>query len=208
MSNKKCISVPVYSIFASVGRPDDEVKGDAVETGLVNLLETLEEQKTDLLSQVERWPPEKLNHKAGAAEWSVLEMIDHIVKTEAAILSAARAGLARPQRIGIGDRLRTAFLQKIFASDRKVKVPVSARHVLPGPSLQLAEIRARWNEGRDDLHRFVRRSDPDLLRKGIFKHPVGGWMGMQQILLFFSSHLIHHRYQLNRIARSARVELA
>ena len=32
--------------------------------------------------------------------------------------------LKNPHRIGIDDKLRTAFLHKIFASDRKVKVPV------------------------------------------------------------------------------------
>jgi hypothetical protein len=33
-------------------------------------------------------------------------------------------------------------------------------------------------------------------------------MGMEQILKFFSVHLIHHRYQLSRIARSAALEQA
>jgi hypothetical protein len=133
-------------------------------------------------------------------------MLDRIVKTEVAILSAAGGGLANPHRIGIDDKLRTTFLQKIFASDRRVKVPKSAREVLPGSALQLEEIRRRWSDSREELNSFVSRGNYELLSKGIFKHPVGGWMGMEQILEFFSIHLDHHRYQFNRIARSAALE--
>jgi uncharacterized damage-inducible protein DinB len=171
--------------------------------GFSEILTKLEEQKADLLSQIDRWPLEKLNHRPTSADWSVLEMLDHLVKTESAILSAARTGLANPHRIGIDDKLRTAFLQKVFASDRKVKVPASAGVVLPGSALQLEEIRQRWNDSREELKSFVSQADCKLLSEGIFRHPVGGWMGMRQILEFFSVHLIHHGYQLNRLGRTA-----
>jgi hypothetical protein len=126
-------------------------------------------------------------------------MLDHVVKTEVEILSAARTGLTRPHRIGIADKLRTLFLQKIFSSDRKVKVPANSRSVLPGSDLHLSTIVARWNDSRAELHNFVARGNVELLRGGIFRHPVGGWMGMQAILEFFAVHLLHHQYQLRRI---------
>ncbi len=167
-----------------------------------DILAQLEEQKTDLLLQIERWPLVMLNRRPTPSDWSVLEMLDHIVKSEIAILSSARTGLTNPHRIGLDDKLRTAFLQKVFVSDRKVKVPASASVVLPGSTLQLEAIRERWNNSREELHGFVSRADYELLSKGIFRHPVGGWMGMQQILEFFSVHLTHHGYQVDRIARS------
>ncbi len=171
-----------------------------------NILKTLEVQKTDWLSKIERWPPGKLSHRPTSADWSVLEMLDHIVKTEVAIMAAARRGLTNPHRIGITDKLRTAFIQKIFASDRRVKVPDSAREVLPDSNLRLEEIRERWRDSREELNRFVSRGNSELLSKGIFRHPVCGWMGMEQILNFFSVHLVHHGYQFNRIASSAGLE--
>ena len=167
-----------------------------------DILAKLEEQKTELLLQIERWTPEMLNYRPTPAEWSVLEMLDHIVRTEIAILSAARSRLTNPHPIGLADKLRTAFLQKVFASDRKVKVPVSARQVLPGSALQLEDIRKRWNDSRQELNSFLSHTNSEQLSKGLFRHPVGGWMGMQQMLEFFSVHLIHHHYQLDRIARA------
>jgi len=129
-------------------------------------------------------------------------MLDHLVKTEIEILSAARRGAALPHHVGIADKLRTTLLNKIFASDRRVKVPASARSVLPGSELRLEEIRSRWNKSRAELLDFVSQGSSELLDKGIFRHPVGGWMGITQILEFFSVHLIHHSYQLDRIRRS------
>lgn len=85
-------------------------------------------------------------------------------------------------------------------------VPKGARAVMPGSTLQLEEIQRRWNDSREELTRFVSWGNSEILCKGIFEHPVGGWMGMEQILNFFSVHLVHHRYRFNRIARSAGIE--
>jgi hypothetical protein len=75
--------------------------------------------------------------------------------------------------------------------------------VLPGSALELDGIRNKWDQDREQLKSFVSQGNPELLSKGIFRHPVGGWMGMEQILDFFSVHLIHHEYQLKRIFRDA-----
>jgi DinB superfamily len=183
----------------SVKRSDCNGATGKPQIGFADTLAKLEKQKTDLLFRLENWPPDKLNRRPGPAEWSVLEVLDHIVKTEVQILSAARTGLERPHRIGIADKLRTLFLQAIFSSDRKVKVPVNSRGVLPGSDLHLSRIVARWNDSRAELHSFVARGNSELLGRGIFKHPVGGWMGMEEILEFFAVHIVHHQYQLRRI---------
>lgn len=165
-------------------------------------LATLADEKANFISLIESWPSEKLTYRPSSAEWCALEVLDHIVNTETAIMSAAQAGLGKPHRIGFTDRLRTAFLQKVFASDRKVKVPSRASQVLPGPDLELKVILGRWAQSRAQADSFVAITNAKLQNQGIFKHPVGGWMGIQQILDFFSVHLVHHRYQLERISRS------
>lgn len=110
-------------LYLSFCRDFDRTRFDAIRGGTVCHLplgtssKSSKCKKTDLLSQIERWPPEKLSHRPTPANWCLLEMLDHIVETEVAILSAARRGLANPHRIGIADKLRATFLQKIFASD-------------------------------------------------------------------------------------------
>lgn len=172
-------------------------------TVVSDLLAKLEEQKADWLEHLEGWLPDQLKYRRTAADWSALEVLDHIVKTEFEILAAARVGVSKPHRIGATDKMRTLLLFKLFRTDRRVKVPASVRQVLPEADLDLAMICQRWTTSRAALSAFVSRSGSEPLSQGIFKHPVGGWMGMAQILGFFSVHLVHHRYQLQRIAHSA-----
>jgi 2-hydroxychromene-2-carboxylate isomerase len=122
-----------------------------------------------------------------------------LVRTEVEILEAARRGLLKPHRIGIADKLRTRFIQAIFRSDRKVKVPSTATRVLPGSNLELPAIVRRWDDSRRELHDLLESGTEAELNKGIFRHPVGGWMGMSEILKFFSVHIIHHKHQLARL---------
>lgn len=175
-----------------------------MHTNFADALAELERQKRDLLAEVGEWSTEKLFHRPSPSEWSVVEMMDHLVKTEIAILAAAREGLRKPHRIGLGDKVRTRFLQRVFMSDRKVKVPASVSQVLPGSDLQWPLLLDRWQKSRWELQQFLKDHDHKLLSQGIFRHPIGGWMAMPEILNFFSVHLIHHNYQLVKIKNALR----
>jgi hypothetical protein len=126
--------------------------------------------------------------------------LDHLVRTEVEIQNAAARGLSEPHRIRLADRVRTRFLIAVFKSDRKVKVPARAKQVLPGADLDLPAVRHRWDVSREQLAHFLETIPPARLSAGIFQHPVGGWMTVGGILDFFLVHIIHHEYQLTRIA--------
>lgn len=93
---------------------------------------TLEQQKHELLAELGSWTPSRLGFQPAAEVWSALEMLDHIIRTEREVLLVVYSNEHQPHRVGITDRIRTRFLQAIFRSDRKVKVPSSAKIVLPG----------------------------------------------------------------------------
>ena len=150
----------------------------------------IETKKNCLLTSAASWPEERLLFRPTPVEWSVVEMFDHLVRTESAILDAARSGLAHPHRIGVSDRMRTAFLSAIFCSRRRVKIPGNVPQILPGSALRLDEVGPCWDVVREDLRLFLDTTPDDLLRQGIFKHPVGGWMNISGILVFFYVHMI------------------
>ncbi|HVO59143.1 MAG TPA: DinB family protein [Dongiaceae bacterium] len=162
-------------------------------------LALIETQKIALLDRLAAWPEPQLYFRPAPAQWSALDVLDHLVRTESAILQAARDGLLSPRKIGLTDRLRTAFLERIFRSRRRVKAPGHVTQIFPGPALRFSEVRDRWDAVRLDLSQFLVSSPPQLLRRGIFYHPVGGWMNAESILGFFSVHMIHHTYQLDRL---------
>lgn len=168
-------------------------------------LAQLEAQKRRLLSQVEGWSAARLRCRPSPGAWSAVEVFDHLVKTEEAILAAAKQGLTAPHRIGIRDRLGTLFLQKVFQTDRKVKAPASAPQVLPDQSANLESVLERWQSTRTDFADFQDRLSSDQAHLGIFRHPVCGWMGVPQIRAFFFVHMVHHGFQISRLSSSSQV---
>ena len=163
------------------------------------LLDKLQSQKDELLLDLDSWPSESIGQAPSTAEWSAIEVLDHLVRTEVEILAIARKGLLKPRQIGVINALRTRVLQAILRSHRKVKVPAKATAVLPGSHLELPAIVQRWNDSRRELSDMLKLVAAEKLSQGIFRHPVAGWMGMPEILEFFSAHIVHHNYQLARL---------
>lgn len=159
----------------------------------------LEKQKADMLAAIEGWSAERLAYRPAPGEWSTTEMLDHIAKVESGVLAAARRGVQHPHRIGVQDRLGFVFIERIFRSDRRVKVPASAPQVLPETNPDLNTVLMRWRHTRADLTQFVGQLSPAQRRIGIFRHPVSGWMNMPKIITFFSAHILHHGFQLARL---------
>ncbi len=160
----------------------------------------IEIQKARVLGLIENWSPARVAYRPAVDAWSATEVLDHIVKVETGILAAARRGLQEPHRIGLRDRLGFLFIEFLFRSKSKVKVPSSARAVLPEPNANLEVVLQRWDATREDLAQLLTRVTPDQLRAGVFRHPVSGWMSLPQVLRFFSVHIHHHTFQLIRLS--------
>jgi hypothetical protein len=160
----------------------------------------IEQQKSAMLATVSAWPAELQALHPTNGGWSALEVLDHLVRVEVGISAEVAKGLAQPQRLGIRDRVGFVFVERVFLSRRRVKVPQAVKElVLPGRDLGLGEIAARWERTRADLARLGREVEASGCRGGVFRHPVSGWMSFERVLRFLSAHMVHHGYQLERI---------
>ena len=162
-------------------------------------LDQLENQKTETLTQLAAWSPARLAYRPEPAEWSATQVLDHIVKTESSIIALTRHNLPKPHRIHLRDRAGVALIDRIFQSDRKVKVPPSASRILPDPDITLEAVVQSWNTARGDLASLLAEATPDQREGGVFRHPIGGWMNLPQVLRFFFVHVQHHGFQLARL---------
>jgi DinB superfamily len=167
---------------------------------------TLERQRKDLLNELSQWTPQRLAFQGGLDEWSALQMLDHLIRTEREILVVVYRNENASRRLRLSDRLRNSFLKAVFRSDRKVKTPASASLVLPGEDLVFPALVAQWNEVRDGLALNIDRLLVGTTGKALFHHPVGGWMDMARVLDFLSVHLVHRGFQLQRL-RAASLHL-
>ena len=167
------------------------------------MLAQLEQQKTEALGAVEGWSPARLAYRTAPDTWSTVEIFDHLVKTETGILTATKQGLEDPHRIGVRDRAGFMLIDRVFRSQRKVKVPASASQVLPDAGVSLESIIGRWNDTRSNLQQVLAQLTPDQFQGGVFRHPVSGWMSVPQVLSFFSVHILHHSFQLTRLREAS-----
>ena len=125
------------------------------------------------------------------------------MRTEVEVAALARQGLANPHPIEKADKAQTRFILSAFRSDRRLEVPATADRSLPGPNPSLPSLVEGSDTSRVELAVLSENIPEEKAREGIFKHPVGGWMDMGQILDFFSAHLIHHGYQLDRLRHAS-----
>jgi hypothetical protein len=162
----------------------------------------LVEQKAALLAEVGEWPAQLRARRPADGGWSALQVLDHLVRTEAEICGVVAKRLGDPARIGLRDKVGFAFVERVFRSRRRVKVPEPVKEIiLPREELELLEIAARWDAARVELARVA--CEAEGCHGGVFRHPVGGWMTFEQVLRFFSVHMVHHGYQLERIRTAA-----
>ncbi len=62
----------------------------------------------------------------------------------------------------------------------------------------------RWQAVRSDLAAFHGQLTPQQMRQGVFRHPVGGWMALPDVVEFFYVHMLQHKFQLDRLTAESR----
>jgi len=133
-----------------------------------------------------------------------LDVLDHLVKVEEALLEAAHEQLPNGIPVTFKDRVGAFFVISVMRSPMRVKVPTSATMVLPEATTDSHDTAKRWSEVREQMANLLRSLQPEQLRTGLFRHPVSEWMTMANALAFLSAHLRHHEYQLNRLNSATR----
>jgi uncharacterized damage-inducible protein DinB len=141
-----------------------------------------------------------LTFRSDPAAWTGLEVLDHLVKTEASILTAMQAQVASKRQVAPADRVRGYLLTLLFLTPARVKAPRNVKAIVPTTQGDLPELASAWSQTRARLEVFVTSVPHSDLRFAVFRHPVAGWMTLPRTLRFLNSHIVHHRFQLNRIA--------
>lgn len=170
---------------------------------LARSFEKLERQKTEALGEIAAWSPERLRFRPDPASWSTLDVLDHLMKVEQALLKAVMANLPHGQPVSLRSRLGARLVIGVMRSRLRVKVPPAATSVLPGAKLDPAGLGPRWTATRDELGALLATLSREQLRRGLFRHPVSGWMTMPHAVTFLAAHFGHHQRQLARLRHAS-----
>ena len=134
--------------------------------------------------------------------WSLLQVIEHLVLSEQALLEGARKKLLQPARpVTLREKYMALMVLLVMKSGKKVRVPAAARHVTPGNQTPFDSVRSQWSATRDEMERFLEELPADRRTSVLFRHPVSGGMTPSQTLRFVRGHIQHHHAQIDRLVR-------
>ena len=142
--------------------------------------------------------PARLAFHPAPASWSALDLVEHLVLVEEAVL---RGIPDRPPTRSLADSARAAMVLPIlfltFARGGRFRAPT--REVLPVGGSSLAQLDARWTRARANLRAVLQLMGPEDLSRPFFRHPVIGWLTTLEGLGFLERHVGHHLRQVERI---------
>ncbi len=161
--------------------------------------DALEMQRTALLTGLASHPASELERKPAPDRWSVLEILEHLVRAdEGSVRQLERRDAPAPTlpaRLAAGLKLR---IIRLILGRVRLKVPVKG--LLPGGQpVSLAELSRRWGESRCRLAGYLETIAPEGLRAPLFRHPIAGWLTLEQGLDFHLHHVGVHRAQIDRL---------
>lgn len=158
-------------------------------------MQAFEASRVALLAEMEAMEPEALLATPRAGKWSMLQIIEHLVVAERAVLN----GLPDPSSLvekkrRLKHRVRYHIVMFVLRSGIPVRVPSPA--MIPRGVHSLVELRQLWDENQAWLRLCVDRLGPAGVRKALLRHPIAGPLSVENAVRMGQIHLNRHRRQI------------
>ncbi len=172
---------------------------------LLRRLDSIESKRARLLDRVAAMDPAVRTAHPRAGKWSILEIVEHLVRSEGAVFGDPEALAALPAlRRKPEHRLRFPIVMVVLRFDIPVQAPSQA--LLPSGSTSLDELRSRWEANHAGFRRWLAGASGERLARPLFRHPIAGPMTTAQMLWMLEVHLDRHTRQIDTVER--RIERA
>jgi len=163
---------------------------------LLARLDGVEALREDLLGAVRPLGADTLRTRPEPTSWSLLEIIEHLVRAEEAVLGPEGAGVEGAAAAGRGSRLLYGVVWAVLRLGIPVQVP--AAEMQPRGEAGLAELTEEWRDRHRGLRGYLEGLDSEGLRRPVFAHPVIGSLRPKEALVLGETHLRRHQGQLRR----------
>ena len=163
-------------------------------------LQAFDEKRRALLDEMGALDPATLVARPLAGKWSMLEIIEHLVLAERAVLQGLpELSRLREQERRLKHRFSYAIVMVVLRCSIPVRVPSPA--MIPQGDRSLGELRRLWDESQEWLRAYIDRLDRRGFRRAVFEHPVAGPLSVKQALHMGQVHLDTHIRQIRKLQR-------
>jgi len=162
-------------------------------------LQSMNQELEAFLRNIEAYNEQELHFKPAEDAWSMAQVINHLVLGEAGTMSYIQKKLSYgpPPELTLLHRLRGQLLKLMLSLPLKFKAPAVVSHLPEHPDV--VALIEQWRNTRRQMEEFIKNMPEEYEHKALFKHPISGRMGMDEILSFWEEHLRHHIRQIKRI---------
>jgi uncharacterized damage-inducible protein DinB len=171
-----------------------------LNTKLQQIFDSLETQRNQLFTSLNNLTAQKLNQQPQNG-WSINQVIAHLITAERLsilYLHKKIQAINEVENSGLIEELKMIVLIISQRLPFKFKAPkVVVENTKPYTSLQ--ELEQEWTTVRNELKIVLEKFNDDQIKRKIYKHVVAGKLNIQQTLLFFREHVIHHQQQIKRL---------
>ncbi len=174
-----------------------------METSLQKKFDRLQHDKVRLLAGLKACTAPQLEQSPGPNQWSIVEVIQHINRSEYLSFRYIERQLDDPskaKKTGLPNAFRSRALNTVLWSPFKWKAPGLVSKF--EEEYTYDEMVALWNLTRTNLEKTLNAIPNELLKHTLFKHPYAGHLNVYQMLNFMHYHLQHHVKQINRIKKT------
>ena len=164
-------------------------------------LQNLNQKMVALLHELKDYSDAKLNEQPKENAWSVLQIMQHVMKAEAGAIAYVQKKLSFDptlEKAGVKSSVNSLLLNLALSSPIKVKAPeqISGENLLAG--LTFWDVAKQWKDQRKELEKYLENLPPDLYTKDVYKHPLTGKMTLASMLSFFNTHVDRHTSQIRK----------
>jgi len=129
----------------------------------------------------------------GEDEWSLAQVVDHLVIVEKGLLVA----LSRAKERMPAETPNLSKLKDILESGQRYEVPVPS--AIPANAPDLGLVLETWTKVRQKLKARIEAGDLPGADVMVYEHPVGGPMNASQTLEFLTGHLVYHKTRVESL---------
>jgi len=157
-----------------------------------------------LFRDLKKYSDNDLNWKPGEGKWSVLQIMEHLILAESLSQKYLEKKLSFDPELknaNIISSMGSLFISFYMKTPIKAKAPAAVGEVLPEHST-FWELVKQWKQDREDLETYLNSLPPELFKKQVYKHPMGGRMSIGNMMTFHKDHFKRHRKQIYRILKN------
>lgn len=164
-------------------------------------LDKIDTQLQALFDRLEQYSDELLNQKPAEGEWSPMDNLHHLMRSERLSQGYIRKKLSfnpKLKRANLSTAWRSWLLSTYLRFPMKFKAPeaVAEEHFPEYSSLK--DVRDQWQQQRQQLKSYLEDLPEHIYDKELYKHPFAGRVTIRGMVDFFGGHLERHSRQIDR----------